>query len=172
MTTSSTGRTPITSHSGLDLGLLILRVGFGGLLVVHGTQKLFGWFGGSGLDAAARGFTSMGYHPGKVFATIAGLCEAGGGALLVLGLLTPLAAAIAIGTMINAANAGWHHGFTKGIELPLLFGLAAATLAFTGPGRLAADHGRPWQREGLLWGCAALVLAVVAAVVTLLIKWS
>ncbi|MBF6171723.1 DoxX family protein [Nocardia blacklockiae] len=154
-----------------DVGLLILRVFFGGLLFVHGTQKLFGWFNGMGWDATTSGFEQMGYNPGKFFGTLAGLSELTGGALLFLGLLTPLAAAIALGTMINAINVTWHGGL-QGYETALLFGVAAVTLAFTGPGRYSLDHGRPWERRGVVWAVAAVVLAVVAGVVTLIFKWA
>ncbi|MTE15894.1 DoxX family protein [Nocardia aurantiaca] len=155
--------------NGADIGLLVARVGFGGLLAVHGSQKLFGWFNGYGLDATAQGFQGMGYHPGKSFATLAGLSEITGGLLLVLGLLTPLAAAIALGTMINAVNVGWSGGFAMW-ELPAVYALAAVAFAFAGPGRLALDRGRPWQRQGLIWGAGAVVLGVVAALITLALK--
>ncbi|MQY19097.1 DoxX family protein [Nocardia macrotermitis] len=158
-----------TSRPGSDIGLLILRIGFGALLVVHGAQKLFGWFGGYGLAATAKGFGSMGYNPGRFFATLAGLSEITGGVLLVLGLLTPLAAAIALGTMINAVHADWAHGF-DGYQLPLVYAVAVAALAFTGPGRISLDHGRPWQRAGAVWGLGAIVLAVVAALITLAVS--
>ncbi len=152
-----------------DVGLLLLRVVFGGLLFVHGTQKLFGWFNGYGLSATAQGFQQMGYDPGKFFATLAGLCEAVGGGLLFLGLLTPLAAAIVLGTMINAMHVTWSGGLS-GYESALLFAVVAVALGFTGPGRFSLDHGRPWQRDGLVWGVGAIVVGVVAAVVTLVVK--
>ncbi|GAA5070288.1 DoxX family protein [Nocardia iowensis] len=157
-----------------DIGLLIIRVVFGGLLAVHGAQKLFGWFSGPGLDANAAGFDSMGYNPGKFFGTLAGLCEFGGGLLLALGLLTPLASAIVLGTMINAVNALWSLGlFGKdSYEMPLLFAAVGAAIAFTGPGKFSLDHGRPWQRHGFVWGAGAVVIAIVAAVLTLILKWT
>jgi putative oxidoreductase len=165
-TTTGESATIGSAGSGSDIGLLILRVAFGTLLVVHGTQKLFGWFGGHGLTATAAGFGAMGYHPGRFFATLAGLSEATGGTLLILGLLTPLAAAIALGTMINAVHATWGYGFDK-YELPLVYALAVIAIAFTGPGRLSLDHNRPWGRSGAAWGVGAVVLAVVAALITL-----
>ncbi|APB01190.1 DoxX family protein [Nocardia seriolae] len=155
--------------SGADIGLLVARVGFGGLLAVHGSQKLFGWFNGYGLDATGQAFVGMGYDPGKFFATLAGLSEITGGLLLVLGLLTPLGAAIALGTMLNAINAARGGGFAMW-ELPAVYAIASVAFAFAGPGRLSLDHGRPWQRQGLVWGAAAVALAVVAALVTLAVK--
>ncbi|RDI62965.1 DoxX family protein [Nocardia pseudobrasiliensis] len=155
----------------LDIGLLALRVFFGGLLAVHGSQKLFGWFDGDGWQRTTAGFEKMGYNPGKLFGTLAGLCEFTGGALLLLGLLTPLGAAIALGTMINAMNVTWHGGL-KGYEHALLFAVAAAALGFTGPGRFSLDHGRPWARRGVAWGIGAVALAVIAALLTLAAKWA
>ncbi|MGW4249151.1 DoxX family protein [Nocardia sp. NPDC004722] len=161
--------TTATGITGTDVGLLIARVGFGGLLAVHGSQKLFGWFNGYGLDATGAAFQGMGYDPGKFFATLAGLSEITGGLLLVLGLLTPLAAAIALGTMLNAINATRGGGFAMW-ELPAVYALASVAIAFTGAGRLSLDHGRPWHRPGLVWGAAAVLLAVVAALGTLAVK--
>ncbi|MGY2062721.1 DoxX family protein, partial [Nocardia gipuzkoensis] len=129
-----------TDTLALDIGLLVLRVFFGGLLFVHGSQKLFGWFNGQGWRQTTAGFEHMGYNPGKLFGTLAGLCEFTGGALLLLGLLTPLGAAIALGTMINAMNVTWHSGLS-GYEHALLFAAAAGALAFTGPARFSLDHG-------------------------------
>ncbi|MGO4613649.1 DoxX family protein [Nocardia sp. 2YAB30] len=156
-----------------DIGLLVLRVVFGGILAAHGSQKLFGWFSGPGWRANADGFEKMGYNPGKVFGTLAGLCEFTGGVLLLLGLLTPLAAAIVLGTMINVINTTWHGGLLtgKGYEMGLLFAAAATAIAFTGPGKFSLDAGRPWQRQGFVWGVGAVIIAVVAAVLTLILKW-
>ncbi|MFF0546536.1 DoxX family protein [Nocardia thailandica] len=160
-----------------DIGLLVLRVGFGALMAVHGSQKLFGWFGGAGWDATTSGFEAMGYNPGKLFGTLAGLTELGGGLLLLLGLFTPLAAALTLGTMINAINATWANGFSgtasgPGYEMALLFAIAAAGLAFTGAGRFSLDAGRPWERRGVVWGAGAVAVAVAAAVLTLILKWA
>ncbi len=80
-----------------DLGLLALRVGVGATLAAHGTQKLFGWFGGAGLAGTGAFFESVGFTPGRVNAVLAGLGEAGGGTLLALGLATPAAGAAAAG---------------------------------------------------------------------------
>lgn len=159
-----------------DIGLLALRVGFGGLLAVHGAQKLFGWFGGAGWDATTSGFEAMGYNPGVLFGTLAGLTELGGGLLLLLGLFTPLAAAVTLGTMINAVNVTWGNGLSgtadgPGYEMALLFAVAAVGLAFTGSGRFALDAGRAWERRGVVWGAGAVAVAVGAAVLTLVLKW-
>ncbi|MYT27529.1 DoxX family membrane protein [Streptomyces sp. SID8354] len=85
-----------------DWGLLLIRLTLGLLTAAHGSQKLFGLFGGNGLSATDKAFASLGYRPGKVFALIGSLSEFLGGLGLAAGLLTPLAAAALIGVMINA----------------------------------------------------------------------
>ena len=81
---------------------LALRLLIGGLFIGHGTQKLFGWFGGHGLDGTGGFFESLGLKPGKRNALAAGLSEAGGGALLATGVALPLAGAAITGTMATA----------------------------------------------------------------------
>ena len=84
-------------------GKLALRGVIGPLFVGHGTQKLFGWFGGHGLEGTAGFFEQgLGLRPGKRHATAAGLSEAVGGALLTAGALTPLASSMIIGAMVTA----------------------------------------------------------------------
>ena len=89
----------------MNTGLLILRIVVGAALVGHGTQKLFGWYGGHGPRTTGAFFEMLGYRPGTFFAVIAGLSEAVGGALLAFGGLTPLAGAAIVGVMLNAAYA-------------------------------------------------------------------
>ena len=87
----------------MDIGRTALRLTIGPLFVGHGTQKLFGWFGGHGLDGTAGFFESkLGLKPGKRHAAAAGASEAIGGALLTVGALTPVAAGLITGTMITA----------------------------------------------------------------------
>ncbi|MFC1411485.1 DoxX family protein [Streptacidiphilus sp. N1-12] len=126
-----------------DLGLLALRLGTGGVLFAHGTQKLFGWFGGGGLEGTAKGMEHMGFNPGKVSAVAAGLGEAGGGALLALGLATPAAGAAAAGAMAGAVAVHVPSGFFNhqgGYEYPAFLGFVAAGLGLAGPGRYSLDH--------------------------------
>ncbi len=126
-----------------DLGLLILRAGLGGALAAHGSQKLFGAFGGGGIEGTTAAMDSMGFKPGKQNAIAAGLGEAGGGALLALGLATPAAAGAVTGTMAVAGSVHAPNGFfgqNGGYELPATIGLAATALAFTGPGTISLDH--------------------------------
>ena len=79
-----------------------MRILVGGLFVGHGTQKLFGWFGGHGLEGTGTFFESLGLRPGKANAIAAGAAEAGGGALLATGVATPAAGAALHGVMTSA----------------------------------------------------------------------
>lgn len=154
----------------LDIGLLILRLAFGLLFAAHGAQKLFGWFGGEGLAANNAGFERMGFDPGALFGTLAGLSELTGGLLLACGAFTPLGAAMVLGTGIVIVHTGFGKGLLGGYEMGLLFAVVAAAVAFTGPGRLSVDAGRPWARTGPVWGVLSVTLAVVAAAITLAAK--
>jgi len=153
-----------------DLGLLLLRAGVGGTLVAHGTQKLFGWFGGDGLDATATTFEAIGFRPGKANAVAAGLGEAGAGALLVAGLGTAGAGAAAAGTMIVASSMHASNGFFSnkgGFEFPAALGTGAAALTLTGPGALSLDRalGHRLNRGPLKALALASVVPAAAAVI-------
>jgi putative oxidoreductase len=127
-----------------DLGLLAIRLGVGGALVAHGTQKLFGWFGGYGPDGTGQWLESMGFQgKGRTNAILAGLGEAGGGALLALGLATGPAGAAVTGTMAVAGSTHVPNGFFNaggGYELPATYALVGSALALGGPGRFSLDH--------------------------------
>ncbi|MFF3286757.1 DoxX family protein [Streptomyces sp. NPDC003023] len=136
-----------------DLGLLALRAGTGAVLVAHGTQKLFGWFGGGGLEGTAQGMEAMGFHPPKHSAVAAGVAETGGGLLLALGLATPAAGAAVTGNMAGAVSVHAPAGFfsqSGGFEYPAFLGFTAAAIGIMGPGRYSLDHAtnhrldRPW----------------------------
>jgi putative oxidoreductase len=152
-------------------GLLILRLVVGLLLVAHGTQKLFGWYGGHGLAGTGGFFESLGFRPGRPMAMLAGASEAGGGLLLALGLLTPIGAAMIAGTMLVAAlSAHAEQGLwatNGGYELPLVNATVAIALAFTGAGAWSLDNvlDIPWTR-GWTGGLIAVALALVAGVAT------
>ncbi|WP_445150211.1 DoxX family protein [Baekduia sp. Peel2402] len=139
----------------MDIAKLALRGVVGGLFVGHGTQKLFGWFGGHGPEATGAAFESMGLRPGRRNAIAAGAAEAGGGALLVLGAATPLAATTVASTMITAirkVHAPKGPWVTEGgWEYNAVLITAMAVLAESGPGSPSVDsklfpdwHGRRW----------------------------
>jgi putative oxidoreductase len=127
----------------MDAGLLVARVATGLLMAAHGSQKLFGSFGGYGLTATSGFFEKLGFRPGRVFAAAAGSSEFVAGLLLVAGFLGPIGPALMFSVMIVAAlSVHWQNGLfagTNGIEVPLLYAIAAAALALTGPGRFSLD---------------------------------
>jgi len=161
-----------------DLGLLLLRLFLGLTLAAHGSQKLFGWFEGQGLQGTGNVLSQFGYPVPDWFAIVTGVCETFGGLFLALGFLTPLAAAATLGTMVNAVGVGWRgmsvEGFfaqSNGIEYPLLLAAASAALALTGPGVYSVDHYLPGLRHyRLAYGFGAIVLGVVAGVGVLMIR--
>jgi putative oxidoreductase len=125
-----------------DLGLLILRVAFGGLLFAHGAQKLFGWFGGPGLSGTAGFFGAhLRLRPAPFWALVGSLSEVGGGLLVALGLLTPLGAAALVAAMLMALTVHWPRFWAQegGIEYPLLILLGGVALAISGPGAYSVD---------------------------------
>jgi putative oxidoreductase len=154
----------------VHIGLLIIRVVVGLVLAGHGTQKLFGWWGGHGLEATGRFFHAIGHRPGRQLAGVAGLMETGGGLLLACGLVTPLAAAAVMGTMTVAGASHRAKGLWNsngGFELPLTFGTVAAGLAFTGGGALSLDAAFGLHWGGWRWGVGMLALATAMSLLVL-----
>jgi putative oxidoreductase len=159
----------------MDAGLLLARLTLGVLMAAHGSQKLFGWFGGYGLDGTAGYFEGLGFRPGRLFAATAAASEVGGGALIALGLLHPFGAALVVAVMIVAAvSVHWQHGLfamSNGIELPLLYGAFAGALALTGPGALSLDAALGltslWT-PALTW--SVLAIGVVGGIANLAIR--
>jgi len=145
----------------MKFGLTLLRAVIGFLFVGHGTQKLFGWFGGHGPEATGQFFESLGLRPGRRHATAAGAAEAGGGALIALGFLTPAAAATIIGTMFTAIrtvhlkNGPW---VTEGgYEYNLTIIAIMVALADVGPGDVSLDRAFGTEISGPLVALLALL---------------
>jgi putative oxidoreductase len=165
-------RRPLGWNSGADLGLLLMRLVVGTIFMAHGGQKVFGWFGGPGLDGFAEDLSGMGYSPADALAALTGFTELVGGVLVVLGLFTPLAAAGLLAVMVNAIWVKWNAGLFAtegGFEFELALAALAAGLVLSGAGRAALDNGRVWFRHPVITGVFCLLLAVGAAVVTRLL---
>jgi putative oxidoreductase len=162
-------RRELTWNPATDLGLVLLRFAVGGVFFAHGAQKVFGLWGGPGIGAFARTLDGFGYSNTGVLVWVASVGELAAGAAVVLGLLTPLAAAGLVAIAINAVLLNAHNGFfisgppgAGAVEFDVVLGLAAAALVLTGPGRIALDNGRTWQRRPAPWGLLFLVVGVAA----------
>jgi putative oxidoreductase len=151
----------------MKIGRLLLRTTVGGFFIGHGTQKLFGWFGGNGLEGTAEGFDQLGLRPAKANAIAAGLAETGGGAMMLTGVETPLAAAALTATMLTAIrtvhfkNGPW--ATQGGYEYNVVLIAAALAIAELGPGPLSLDAARGRERAGPGWALAALAGGVAGA---------
>lgn len=151
----------------MKIGRLAARVVIGSLFVGHGTQKLFGWFGGPGLEGTEKMMGALEMRPTRANAVAAGLSETAGGALLVAGAATPLAASSLIGTMITAirkvhkpqgpwvAQGGWEYNAV------LIASLVA--LVDAGPGELSVDAALGREEWGPLWALGGLALGAAAS---------
>jgi putative oxidoreductase len=155
------------------LGLLILRVGLGAVLVAHGLQKLFGWWGGQGLNGLRNSLSDVGYQHADILTYCAAGGEIAAGVLLVLGLFTPLAAAGALAYLINSVLAGMsaqHHSrsfpffLPDGHEYEITLIVMAAAVILVGPGRYGFDAGRGWARRPFIGSFVALVVGIGAGV--------
>jgi putative oxidoreductase len=169
-------RRPLAWNGGTDIGLLLLRFAVGGTFFAHGMQKVFGLWGGPGIAGFARTLDGFGFTRTTTLAWVTGITELVAGAFVVLGVVTPLAAAGLLAIMINTVLLKMGNGFFIGspaganaVELDVVLGLAAAALIFTGPGRIALDNGRTWHRRPASWGVLALIVGVTAGVLVLVL---
>jgi putative oxidoreductase len=126
-----------------NIGILLLRIALGLTFIGHGSQKLFGWFKGSGWQGTTGMITHMGLRPVWFWTLISSLSEFGGGLLVVLGFLSPLGSLGIIASMLTAIiKVHWKAGFwntNRGFEFPLINLVSALALGLTGPGRFALD---------------------------------
>jgi len=169
------GSEPLTQTFALAGGLLAARLILGLAMAAHGSQKLFGWFGGYGLDGTGGFFESIGFRPGRLFALAAGAGELAAGLLTAIGLFGPAGPALVVLMMtvavvsVHASNGFFASG--NGIELPLVYATGAVALAFAGPGALSLDAllGLEWLATPVTaW--AAILVAVLAALVNLSLR--
>lgn len=152
----------------MDLALLVLRLVVGLLFVGHGAQKLFGVFGGGGLESTAGMFDNIGLQPGWLHARAAGTAEFLGGALIALGLFTPFAAAALIAVMtaavitVHARNGIWNSN--QGYEFNVVLSAAVFALAGIGAGAWSLDNAFGFDLHGVIWAVAALAVGIIGGV--------
>jgi putative oxidoreductase len=157
----------------MALGLLLIRAVFGLTLAAHGSQKLFGSFGGGGPAGTTTFFRSLGFRAPRLMALVAGLGELVGGLLFAFGLLTPLAALILVVVMLNAiSTVHWKKGFFNsagGYEFNLAIIATALAVTAIGPGRYSVDDafGAAETISGSLWALGVAGLAALVAAATL-----
>ena len=142
--------------------LLAERLVFGALFAAHGTQKLFGWFRGGGLEGTGSFFEQLGFRPGRAFAAAAGLTEVTAGLLIALGFLGPVGPALLLSVLVVAViTVHRRNGLlttSDGSELPILYMTVAVSLALAGFGPYSLDA---WL--GMASWPTRLVGAVLAA---------
>jgi putative oxidoreductase len=152
----------------MDLALIALRLVVGLLFVGHGAQKLFGVFGGGGLDGTTQMFDNIGLRPSWLQARAAGTAEFAGGALLALGLFTPFAAAALIAVMtaavltVHGPNGIWNTN--RGYEFNLVMVAAAFALAGIGAGSWSLDNAFGFDLSGTAWAIGALLVGAVGGI--------
>jgi putative oxidoreductase len=134
-----------------DIALLVLRLVLGGVFAAHGAQKLFGSFGGPGIEGTAGFHEQLGIKSAKPMAILAGLAEFVGGILVIAGFLTPLAALALIVVMIVAIlKVHLENGFfaaSGGYEFNLVLIAVAVALLLAGSGAYGID-----AALGIFWG--------------------
>ena len=155
----------------LGLGLLILRLVVGLTLAGHGAQKVFGWWGGSGMAGWIEVVSRLRIRPAALWAWIAALSELGGGLLFALGLLSPLGSLAIAGTMLVAiATVHWANGFwntKRGYEFNLTILASVAAIALAGPGAYSLDQALGIHLPEPITIVLGTIAVVVGVIVTL-----
>ncbi|WP_224389889.1 DoxX family membrane protein [Pseudonocardia sp. ICBG1293] len=172
-------RLPVPAHLSSDIGLLVLRVVVGACFAAAGARTLFGVAGGIGLDASAAALAGAGFVAfAGPLAWVLAVGQLVLGVLLVLGLLTPFAAAGLLAVKISAVVVAlvpvldvplFASDGANSLELDLLLGAGAAALVFAGAGRIAIDAGRTYQRRPLPWAVLSLLVGVAVALLVLFV---
>jgi putative oxidoreductase len=144
----------------MEIALLSLRLVVGLAFAAHGAQKLFGAFGGAGIEGTARSFEQIGLRPGRLQAWRAGTTEFSGGFLIALGLVTPLAATALIAVMVaGTLTVTRRNGFfvdNNGYEYNLVLVATFFALVGIGAGDWSLDRAVGLDKSGTLWALAAL----------------
>ena len=155
------------------LGLLVLRVGLGVVLAAHGLQKLFGWWGGSGVTGFKNSLSDVGYQHADILAYVSAGGEVVSGVLLVLGLFTPIAAAGALAFLINGLLAtvsarphspNFSFFLPEGHEYQITLIVLAVGVILCGPGRYGLDAGRGWAHRPFIGSFVALLAGIAAGI--------
>jgi putative oxidoreductase len=151
-----------------NVGLLIIRLVVGLTLAGHGSQKLFGWFGGPGLDGTTKMMEKLNIEPPRLWAWANALAEFFGGLGLALGLLTPFAAVALVGAMLVAIfKVHWPNFWNskRGLEYPLVMGLVSFAVGLIGAGLYSLDYllGLPLR--------APLAYAIALGLMLLVVAW-
>jgi putative oxidoreductase len=150
----------------MEAGPFLIHAVLGAFLIAHGMQHGLGLLGGGGIAGTGAWFESLGLRHGKLNAALAGGSELVGGALMLLGLLTPLAAAMVVSVMLVAARTDHRDRFwiyLNGAEYVLFLAVAAVAMAFSGPGEWSLDHALGLDLAGTGWGIAAAAAGVLGA---------
>jgi putative oxidoreductase len=151
----------------MGLFRLLTRITIGLLFIGHGTQKLFGWFGGGGPEKTGEFFDELGLRPGRRNALVSGTAETGGGLLLAAGAATPAASAALSGSMLTAIKTvHWEKGIWStagGYEYNLVLLAAMFGLTENGPGTLSIDGALGRSRWGTTWALAALAAGALGS---------
>jgi putative oxidoreductase len=153
---------------------LILRLVGGMILAAHGAQKLFGWFGGSGMAKWEQGLQAQGFKPARFWAYLNILGEVGGGLSLAFGFLTPLGAAGGLGAVFMAmSKVHWKNGFfnsKRGIEFTLAVLAIVTAVGLAGPGTISLDHlfgiDLPYPVVFIALALVGLVVDIVGLMIT------
>lgn len=156
-----------------NFGLLVLRVGLGAVLIAHGLQKLFGWWGGSGVNGFRNSLHDIGFQHADVLAYVSSGGEVVAGVLLVLGLFTPIAAAGALAFLLNGLLASasarprtntFTYFLPDGHEYQISLIVMAVAVILAGPGRYGFDAGRGWAHRPFIGSFVALLAGIAAGI--------